>query len=47
MLVYYQNFKKFLFFFDLFSVLYCSYPLRKRILPFLRYHGNAYKCKQR
>lgn len=39
--VYYQNFKKFLFFFDLFSVLKCSDPLRKRILPLLRYLGNA------
>lgn len=41
--VYYRNFKKFLFFFDLCSVLYCSYPLRKRILPLLKRSGKCIK----
>lgn len=32
--VYYRNFKIFLFFFDLCSVLYCSYPPRENFTPF-------------
>lgn len=37
--VYYQNFKKFLVWFDLFSVLYCSYP--SEILPVFKILGDA------